>query len=122
MPPTVPLLGIYPEKTRIANDTYIPMFIAALFTIARTWKQPRCPLIDEWIKKLWHIYTMEFYSARKRIASESVLMMWMKIEPILQSEVRQKEKNKCRILLHIYGIWKDGADEPVCRAAMETQT
>ena len=65
---------------------------------------------------------MEFYSARKRNVFESVLMMWMKIEPILQSEVRQKEKNKCRILLHIYKIWKDGTDEPVCRAAMETQT
>ena len=79
--PNNPTTGHIPEKTRIANDTYIPMFIAALFTIARTWKQPRCPLIDEWIKKLWHIYTMEFYSARKRIASDSVLMMWMKIEP-----------------------------------------
>ena len=65
---------------------------------------------------------MDFYSARKRNVFESVLMMWMKIEPILQSEVRQKEKNKCRILLHIYKIWKDGTDEPVCRAAMETQT
>ena len=69
------------------------MFIAALFTIARTWKQPRCPLIDEGIKKLSYIYTMEFYSARKRNAFESVLMRWMNLEPIIQSEISQKEKN-----------------------------
>ena len=63
--PAIPLLGIYPEETKIEKDTCIPMFIAALFTIARTWKQPRCPLTDEWIKKLWYIYTMEYYSAIK---------------------------------------------------------
>ena len=70
------------------------MFIAALFTIARTQKQPRCPLTDEWIKKLWYIYTMEYNSAIKRNVSESVLMRWMKLEPIMQSEVSQKEKDK----------------------------
>ena len=64
--PAIPLLGIYPEETKIERDTYIPLFIAALFTIARTWKQPRCPSTDEWIKKLWYIYTMEYYSAIKR--------------------------------------------------------
>ena len=80
------------------------MFIAALFTIARTWKQPRCPLIDEWIKKWWHIYPMEYYSAIKRNAFESVLMRWMNLEPILQSEVSQKEKGKYRMLKDIYGI------------------
>ena len=64
--PAIPLLGIYPEEARIEKDTCIPLFIAALFTIARTWKQPRCPSIDEWIKKLWYIYTMEYYSAIKR--------------------------------------------------------
>ena len=79
------------------------MFIAALFIIARTWKQPRCPLADEWIRKLWYIYTMEYYSAIKN-ASESVLMRWMKLEPIIQSEVRQKEKHQYSILTHIYGI------------------
>ena len=72
------------------------MFIAALFTIARTWKQPRCPSTDEWIKKLWYIYTMEYYSAIKRDAFESVLMRWMNLES-------QKEKEKYRILTHIYG-------------------
>ena len=69
------------------------MFIAVLFTIARTWKQHRCPLADEWIRKLWYIYTMEYYSAIKKNASESVLMRWMKLEPIIQSKLSQKEKN-----------------------------
>ena len=82
----------------------IPLFIAALFTIARTWKQPRCPLIGEWIKKLWYICTMEYYSTIKRNTFESVLMLWMNLEPIMQSEVSQKEKDKYLILTHIYGI------------------
>ena len=68
------------------------MFITALFTIARTWKQPRCPLTDEWIKKLWYIYTMEYYSAIKRKMFESVLMRWMKLEPIIQSEVKSERE------------------------------
>ena len=80
------------------------MFAAALFTIARTWKQPRCPSTDEWIKKLWYIYTMEYYSAIKRNTSESVLIRWMNLAPIIQSEVSQKEKEKYHILTHIYGI------------------
>ena len=80
------------------------MFIAALFTISRTWKQPRCLLTDEWIKKLWYIYTIKYYSDIKRNTFESVLMMWMKIEPIMQNEVCQKEKNKYHILMHTYGI------------------
>ena len=70
-----------------------PMFIAALFTIARTWKQPRYPLTDEWIKRLWYIYTMEYYSAIKRNALESVLMRWMNLESIIQSEVSQRKIN-----------------------------
>ena len=77
------------------------MFIAALFTIARTWKQPRCPSTDEWTKKLWYIYTMEYYSAIKRNAFGSVLMTRMNLEPIIQSEVSQKEKDKYHILMHI---------------------
>ena len=80
------------------------MFIAAQFTIARTWKQPRCPLTDKWIKKSWYIHTMDYYSTIKRNAFESVLMSWMNIEPIIQSEVSQKEKDKYCILAHIYGI------------------
>ena len=100
----IPLLGIYPEETKIEKDICIPLFIAALFTIARTWKQPRCPSTDEWIKKLWYLYTMEYYSAMKRNAFESVLMRWMNLEPIIQSEVSQKKKDKYRIITHIYGI------------------
>ena len=79
------------------------MFIAALFIIARTWKQPRCPSADEWIRKQWYIHTMEYYSAIKKNTFESVLMSWMKLEPI-QSEVSQKVKHQYSILTHIYGI------------------
>ena len=96
--------AIYPEETKIEKDTYIPLFIAALFAIARKWKQPRCPSTDEWIKKLWFIYTMEYYSAVKRNTFESVLMRGMNTEPIIQSEVSQKEKDKYHILMHIYRI------------------
>ena len=91
--PTIPLLGIHPEETKIGKDTCIPLFIAALFTKARTWKQLRCPSTDEWIKKLWYIYTMEYYSAIKRNAFESVLMRWMNLEPIIQSIVSQRKIN-----------------------------
>ena len=80
------------------------MFITALFIIARTWKQPRCQLADKWIRKRWYIYTMEFYSSIKKNAFESVLVRWMKLEPIIQSEVIQKEKHQYSILTHIYGI------------------
>ena len=80
------------------------MFIAALFIIARTWKQSRCPSADKWLRKLWYIYTMEYYSAIKENTFESVLMRWMKLEPIIQSEVSQKEKHQYSILMYIYGI------------------
>ena len=80
------------------------MFITALFIIARPWKQPSCPSADKWIRKLWYIYTMEYYSAIKKNTFESILMRWMKLEPIIQSEVSQKEKCQYSILTHIYGI------------------
>ena len=80
------------------------MFMAALFIIARTWKQPRCPSADRWISKLWYIYTMEYYSAIENNSFESVLMRWTKLEPIIQSEVSQKGKDQYSILTHIYGI------------------
>ena len=92
--PAIPLLGIHAEETRRERDTCTPMFIPALFIIARTWKQPRCPSADEWIRKLWYMYTMEYYSAIKKNAFKSVLMRWMKLEPIIQSEVNQKEKHQ----------------------------
>ena len=102
--PAIPLLGINTEETRTERDTCTPMFTEALFTTARTWKQPRCPFADEWRKKLWYIYTMEYYSDIKKNAFESVLMRWMNLEPIIQSEVSQKEKRQYSILMHIYGI------------------
>ena len=80
------------------------MFIAALFTIARTWKQPKCPSTDEWIKKMWHIYTMEYYSAIKRNKIELFVVWWMGLVSVIQSEVSQKEENKYHMLTHIYGI------------------
>ena len=100
----IPLLGINTEKTRIERDTCTTMFITALFIIARTWKKPKCPSADEWIRKLWYIYTMEYYSGIKKNTFESVLMRWMKLEPIIQSEVSQKEKHQYSILTHIFGI------------------
>ena len=102
--PAISWLGIHTEETRIERDMCTPMFITALCIIARTWKQPRWPSADEWIRKLWYIYTMEYYSALKKNAFESVLMRWMKLEPIIQSEVSQKEKHQWSILMHIYGI------------------
>ena len=81
-----------------------PVVHCSTITIGRTWKQPGCPLTNEWIKKWWYIYTMEYYSAIKRNAFESVLMRWMNLEPIIQSEVSQKEKDKYHILMYIYGI------------------
>ena len=91
--PVNPLLGIHTEETRIERDTWTPMFITALFIIARIWKQPRCPLADEWIRKLLYIYTIEYYSAINKNAFESVLMRWMNLEPIIQSEVNQKQQD-----------------------------
>ena len=78
------------------------MFIAALFTVARTWKQPKCPSTDEQIKKMWHIYTVEYYSAIKRKETELFVVKWMDLETVIQSEVSQKVKNKYCMLIHIY--------------------
>ena len=99
--PAIPLLGIHTEETKIERDMWTQMIITALFTIGRTWKQPRCPSTNEWIKKLWYINLMEYNSAIKTNAFESVLMRWMNLEPIIQSEVSQKEKDKYCILTHI---------------------
>ncbi|XP_057568052.1 lysophosphatidylcholine acyltransferase 2 isoform X2 [Hippopotamus amphibius kiboko] len=102
--PVIPLLGIYPKKTIIPKETCTIMFIAALFTIDRTWKQPKCPSTNEWVKKMWHIYTMEYYSAIKRDEMELYVMRWIDLESVIQSEVSQKEKDKYCMLTHIYGI------------------
>ena len=101
--PAIPLLGIYPEKTIIQKESCTTMFTAALFTIARTWKQPKCPSTDKWIKKMWYISTMEYYSTIKRNEIGSFVETWMDLETVIQSEVSQKEKNKYCMLMHICG-------------------
>ena len=90
--PAIPFLGIYTDKTVIQRDTYTPMFIAALFTIAKTWKQPKCPSRDEWIKKMWYICTMDYYSAIRKNEIMSFVGMWMDLEIIILSEVSQTER------------------------------
>ena len=95
--PAISLLGIHLEETKTEKDTCTPVFTAALFTKARTWEQPRGPSTDEWIKRLWYVYTTEYYSAIKTDSFDSVLMKWMNL-------VNQKEKNKYDILMHTYGI------------------
>ena len=102
--PAISLLGIYPEKTIIQKDTCAPVFIAALFTIARTWKQPKCPSTEEWGKMMWYIYTVEYYSAITKNEIGSFVETWMDLETIIQNEESQKEKNKYSILTHICGI------------------
>ena len=102
--PAFPLLGIYPEKIIIQKESCTTIFIAALFTIARTWKPPKCSSTDEWIKKMWRIYIMEYYSAINRNKTELFVVRWMDLESVIQSEVSQKEKNKYHMLTHIYGI------------------
>ena len=118
--PAIPLLGIHTEDTRIERDTCSPRFIAALFTIARTCKQPRCPSAEKWIRKLWYRYIMEYCLAIKKNAFGSVLMRWMKLEPIIHSEVCQNEKHQCNVLTHICEIWKDGNNNPMSKTAKET--
>ena len=102
--PAIPLLGTYTEKTVIRKDTCTPMFIAALFTIARTWKQPKCPSTEEWIKKMWYVYTMEYYLAIKRNEIVPFAETWIDLETVIQSEVSQEEENKYGILSLICGI------------------
>ena len=109
-----------PRKPEL-KETHVPQCSSQQFIIARTWKQPRRPSADEWIRKLWYIYTMEYYSAVKKNTFESDLMRWMKLELIIQSEVSQKEKHQYSILTHIYGIQKDGNDDLVCKTAKKTQ-
>ena len=102
--PAIPLLGIYPEKTIIPKDACTPVFTAALFTIARSWKQPKCPSTEAWIEKMWYIYTMEYYSAIKKNKIMPFAETCMDLETVIQSKVSQKEKNKYCMLTHIHGI------------------
>ena len=94
--PAVPLLGIYPEKTIVQKDICTPMLIAALFTIDRSWKPPKCPLTDEWIKKMWYIYTMEYYSAIKRNEIGSFVETWMDLETVIQRSEERRVGKECR--------------------------
>ena len=103
--PAISLLVIYPEKTIIQKDTCIPMFIAALFTIARSWNQPRCPSTDEWLKKMWYIYTMDYYSAINRNKIGSFVETWMHLETVMQSEVSQKEISYINTYMWNLGKW-----------------
>jgi hypothetical protein len=102
--PAIPLLGIYPREgnTSYSRGTYTPMFIAALLTIAKLWKQPRCPTTDEWIKKMWYLYTMELYSAIKKNEILFFSSKWMELETIILSEVSQAQKTKsCMLSLYV---------------------
>ena len=102
--PAIPLLGIYPDKAFLQKDTCTPVFTAALFTIAKTWKQPKCPSTDEWIKKVWYIYTMEYYSARKKNKIMPFAAIWMELETLILTEVSQKEKVKYHMITLISWI------------------
>ena len=102
--PAIPLLGIYPEDVPACKkDTCSTMFIAALFIIARSWKEPRCPSIEEWIQKMWYIYTMEYYSAIKNNEFRTCVGKWMDLEDIILSEVTQSQKNSHDMYLVISG-------------------
>ena len=102
--PAIPLLGIYLNKTIIQKDTSTPMFITALIMIAKTRKQPKCPSTEEWIKKMWYIFTMEYYSAIKKNEIMSFAATWMDLEIIILSKVSQKEKDKYHMISLICGI------------------
>ena len=102
--PAIPLLGIYPDKTTMQKDSCTPLFIAALFTIAKTWKQPKCPSTEEWIQKMWHIYTMEYYSAIQSNEILAFFATWMDLEIIMLSEVSHTMRHKNQMLSLTCGI------------------
>ena len=102
--PAIPLLGIYPDKTLLKRDTCTRMFIAALFAIARTWKQPKGPSTGDWIRKRWYIYTMEYYSAIKKSKIMPFAATWMELEILILGEISKKDKDKYHMTLLITGI------------------
>ena len=102
--PAIPLLGIYLDKTFLKKDTCTHMFIAALFTITKTWKQPKCPSTDDWIRKMWYIYTMEYYSAIRKNKIMPSAVTWMELETLILSEISQKDKGKYHMISLITGI------------------
>ena len=119
--PAIPLLGIYPKETIIQKESCTKMFIAALFTIARTWKQPKCPLTDEWIKKMWHIYTMEYYSAIKRKETELLLVRWMDLE---KNHTKWSKPDRERQIFwdHLYVESKKNTNEFIYKTETDSQT
>ena len=119
--PAIPLLDIYPEKNIIRKDTCTPMFIAALFTIAKTWKQPKCPSTEEWIKKMWYIYTMEYYSAIKKNKIMTFAATQMDLEVVILSEVSQTEKDKYHMIFLICGILKKATNELIYKTKIKLQ-
>ena len=104
--PGIPLLGIYPKDAALQfeKDVCTPMLIAALFTIAKKWKQPKCPSVDEWIKKMWYIYTMEYYAAIRKKQILPFATTWMELEGIMLSEISQAEKDKYQMISLICGV------------------
>ena len=122
--PAIPLLGTYPEKTIIQKEACTQIFTAAVFTIARTWKQPMCPLTDEWRKKMWHIYTMEYYSALKRNEIELFLVRWMVPETVIQRSKAEREKQLLYANTYIWNLRKKKKDheKPRGKTGKKTQT
>ena len=119
--PAIPLLGIYPDKTIIKKHTCTPMFTVALFTIAKSWKQPKCPLTDEWVKKMWCIYTMEYHSAIKKNEMMPFAATWMDTEIIILSEVSQTEKQISYDITYTWNLKYD-TNEPIHEIETESQT
>ena len=118
--PTIPFLGIYPEKTIIRKDTCTPMFKEALFTIAKTWKQLKCPSTEDWIKKMWYIHTTEYYSAIKKNKIMPFAATWMDPQIVILSELSQRKKNIIRYCLHVESK-KHGTNKFICKTEIESQ-
>ena len=118
----IPLLDIYPGKTVIQKDTCTPMFTAALFPIAKTWKQPKCPLTDEWIKKIWYIYTMEYYSAPKKNKIMPLAAIWMQLEIIILNEVKSERQRQISYGITYMCNLKCGTNEPIYGIEIDSKT
>ena len=118
---TIPLLGIYLEKTIIHKDTCTPLFTATLFTIARTWKELKYPSTEEWIRKMWYIYTMEYYSAIKKNEIMPFAATQMDVEIVILSEVSQTEKDTYHMILLMCGIYKNSTNELIYKTEVESQ-
>ena len=119
--PGIPVLGIYPEKTIIQKESCTTMFTAALFTIARTWKQPKCPSTGEWIKKMWYTYTMEYYSAIKKNEIMPFAAKWMDLEIVILSEVKSDRERQIYDITYMWNLKKNGTNEPIYKTEIGSQ-